>query len=287
MGLLLKINLILISVFLVTLGAVGYLSRQMVEANARQQVLANARILAQTAAAVRTYTSKQIQPILHSRPSPTFQPQTVPAYSAQQIFKTLKVSYPNYDYKEAALDPTSLRAELLERREAYRVPTEWRVVDELPRLPNGKLDRRALLDDDAPEPSSSPASATTGQAAREVAADAQLVRTLRALWERLLPWAFQTIARQPGDHQIGEHMIADQDYFQYWANRLHPGTCAELPWYWNHCEYWDESFPRLGVLFAHFSNFCNGPADDTPARIRALRKPWPRLLNRCIPPSSL
>lgn len=107
MGLLLKINLILISVFLVTLGAVGYLSRQMVEANARQQVLANARILAQTAAAVRTYTSKQIQPILHSRPSPTFQPQTVPAYSAQQIFKTLKVSYPNYDYKEAALDPTN------------------------------------------------------------------------------------------------------------------------------------------------------------------------------------
>ena len=107
MGLLLKINLILTSVFVVTLGVVGFLSQRMVEENAREQVLANARILAQTAAAVRTYTSKQIQPILHSRPSPKFQPQTVPAYSAQEIFKTLKASYPNYDYKEAALNPTN------------------------------------------------------------------------------------------------------------------------------------------------------------------------------------
>ncbi len=77
------------------------------QAQARQQVLDNARILAQTAAAVRAYTSKQIQPILHSRPSPTFQPQTVPSYSAQEVFKTLKEHYPNYDYKEVALNPTN------------------------------------------------------------------------------------------------------------------------------------------------------------------------------------
>lgn len=107
MGLLPKINLILITVFVITVAAVGYLSQSLMERNAREQVLANARILAQTAAAVRSYTSKQIQPILHSRPSAVFQPQTVPAYSAQEIFKTLKQRYPDYDYKEAALNPTN------------------------------------------------------------------------------------------------------------------------------------------------------------------------------------
>lgn len=108
----------------------------------------------------------------------------------------------------------------------------------------------------------------------------------RRTWERLIPWAMETIARQPGQHQVGEHMIADQDYFQYWANTLHPGTCAELPWFWNHCEYWDEPFPRRGVLFAHFSNFCNGPAADTASRMQDLRHPWTRFRNRCTPRSS-
>lgn len=108
----------------------------------------------------------------------------------------------------------------------------------------------------------------------------------REAWERLVTWALATLPRG-GDHEVAEHMVADQDYFQYWTNTRHPGCCADLPWYWNHCEHWDEGFPRRGVLFAHFSNFCHGPAPETPARMRALRRPWTRLLNRCTPPSSL
>lgn len=107
MKLLVKVNLVLVSVFVVTVGAMGYVSQNIMERNAREQVLANARLLAQTAAAVRNYTSTQIQPILHSRPSKTFQPQTVPAYSAQEIFRTLKKKYPDYAYKESALNPTN------------------------------------------------------------------------------------------------------------------------------------------------------------------------------------
>ncbi|MBS2036761.1 DUF3365 domain-containing protein [bacterium] len=114
LGLLLKINVILVSVFLVTVAVVGYLSQGLMEEQAREQVLANARILAQTAAAVRSYTSKQIQPILHSRPSPTFQPQTVPSYSAQEVFKTLRERYPSYDYKEVALNPTNQKDKAVE-----------------------------------------------------------------------------------------------------------------------------------------------------------------------------
>jgi hypothetical protein len=97
----------------------------------------------------------------------------------------------------------------------------------------------------------------------------------------LVAWALTHIAAVDRDHQVGEHMIADQDYFQVWANTLRPGSCVELPWNWNHCELWDEDFPRDEFRIAHFSNFCDGPSGDTAARMaqlrrRGLRWPWLR-----------
>jgi len=89
----------------------------------------------------------------------------------------------------------------------------------------------------------------------------------------LTRWALSEISRSGSDHNIGKHMIADQDYFQFWANNLYPGTCKELSWEWNHCEHWDTGFPKKEVLVAHFSNFCNGPANDTASRMRAM---WSR-----------
>ena len=84
-------------------------------------------------------------------------------------------------------------------------------------------------------------------------------------------WALLEISRSSSDHHMGQHMIADQDYFQVWTNSLYPGICQELPWEWNHCEYWDAGFPRRGARVAHFSNFCKGPAPDTATRLRSLR----------------
>jgi GT2 family glycosyltransferase len=48
-----------------------------------------------------------------------------------------------------------------------------------------------------------------------------------------------------------------------------------LPWQWNHCEHWDEGFPREAALIAHLSNFMNGPTPDTISRLRALRNAGP------------
>lgn len=81
----------------------------------------------------------------------------------------------------------------------------------------------------------------------------------RTEFTKLVPWALGKIRSAATNHEIGIHMIADQDYFQYWANTLHPGVCRSLPWHWNHCEYWDSGFPREGAIFYHFSNFCKGP----------------------------
>ena len=94
----------------------------------------------------------------------------------------------------------------------------------------------------------------------------------RSEFAKFASWALNIIENATGDHQVGEHMIADQDYFQFWANSLHPGCCTTLPWYWNHCEYWDSDFPRPEALVLHFSNFCLGPDSRQIKRVRSLRK---------------
>ncbi len=82
----------------------------------------------------------------------------------------------------------------------------------------------------------------------------------RSLWEDILDWVLNHPAMDNGNHQIGKHIIADQDYLQFWANNLHPERCIELPWIWNHCQHWNENFPNSKALILHFSNFCNGPS---------------------------
>ncbi len=91
-------------------------------------------------------------------------------------------------------------------------------------------------------------------------------------------WALQVVMRQRSDHQVGKHMIADQDYFQYWSNSLYPGSTRALPWYWNHCEHWDDGFPRPGALVLHFSNFCLGPFPRQVIRMLLIRRFGPGVL---------
>jgi len=77
--------------------------------------------------------------------------------------------------------------------------------------------------------------------------------------QEFLNWAGEWRLQKKGAHRVGCHMIADQDYYQYWVNTLEPGTCTTLTWHWNHCEHWDDPFPREGAMILHFSNFCLKP----------------------------
>mgnify|MGYP003975989025 CR=1 FL=1 len=94
----------------------------------------------------------------------------------------------------------------------------------------------------------------------------------RDAFEAVVDWVETSTLGLEREHQVGEHMITDQDYFQYWCNRLHPNNCTKLPWYWNHCEHWDASFPRPGALITHFSNFCVGPRRLLPLRMWLTRR---------------
>ena len=81
-----------------------YLQRQ-----ASEQVLAQAKLMIASATAMRTYTEQQIQPLVGVRREADFHPQWVPFYAATQVFKVLSTDYPDYTYKEAALNPMNLR----------------------------------------------------------------------------------------------------------------------------------------------------------------------------------
>ena len=109
MKLILKFNLVFIAIFLIGLGAAGYVSNQLLQGNAREEILQNARLVMETALATRAYTAGQVGPLLSTQMKYTFLPQSIPAYSAAEVLGGLRKKFPEYSYKEATLNPTNPR----------------------------------------------------------------------------------------------------------------------------------------------------------------------------------
>ena len=109
MKLLVKFNLIYVIVMALGVGVSGYLTRALLVQNAQEEVLNNARLLIAKANAVRGYTSGQITKLLETQMKYEFLPQSVPSYSAVEVLSSLQKSYPEYQYKEATLNPTNPR----------------------------------------------------------------------------------------------------------------------------------------------------------------------------------
>ena len=106
MGLRLKFNLVLSTVFILGLGASGFISYNLLHANAQDEVLRNAGVMMEAALSMRTYTVDKVRPALRVSES-EFLPQGVPAFGATQIMTLLRKKYPDYFYKEATLNPTN------------------------------------------------------------------------------------------------------------------------------------------------------------------------------------
>jgi HAMP domain-containing protein len=109
MKLLLKFNLVFVLVFAIGLAATGYVSWTLLARNAREEIAQSARLLMDTALAARAYTSSQVNPLLETQMKYTFLPQSVPAYSATEVFNDLRKKHTEYGYKEAVLNPTNPR----------------------------------------------------------------------------------------------------------------------------------------------------------------------------------
>jgi protein-histidine pros-kinase len=109
MKLLVKFNLMFLLVMALGLAVSGWISRSLLQANAQEEVLNQARLLMEKAIAVRGYTSGQITKLLETQMKYEFLPQSVPSYSAVEVLSTLQKKYPDFAYKEAALNPTNPR----------------------------------------------------------------------------------------------------------------------------------------------------------------------------------
>jgi HAMP domain-containing protein len=107
--LLLKINIVLVVVFLIGLGASYGVAKRLLLQNARLEIQDNARIMMESAKAVRQYTASQVAPLLSTQLRYQFLPQSVPSYSATEYFNNLRKAFPEYAYKEATINPTNPR----------------------------------------------------------------------------------------------------------------------------------------------------------------------------------
>jgi HAMP domain-containing protein len=113
MGLRTKFNLVLLCVFALGLGVSGYISFDLLHKTAREEVLRNAGVMMEAALSMRQYTVSQVRDKLVQKED-EFLPQSVPAFAATEIMNQLRKKYPDYAYKEAALNPTNPRDRAVE-----------------------------------------------------------------------------------------------------------------------------------------------------------------------------
>ncbi|HXZ81186.1 MAG TPA: DUF3365 domain-containing protein [Terriglobales bacterium] len=116
MKLVAKFNLILVILFGVGLAVIAYMSYSFLMSNARDQVLQQAQLMVESASSTREYTAQELTPLLEENPRhlTTFLPQTIPFYAATVTFARLHGKYPDYTYKEAALNPSNPRDRAVE-----------------------------------------------------------------------------------------------------------------------------------------------------------------------------
>ncbi|HMH16482.1 MAG TPA: DUF3365 domain-containing protein [Edaphobacter sp.] len=111
MKLLLKFNLIVITLVAIGLAIVSWVAHSFLADNARAQIVQQAELMMQSASSTRDYTTQELKPLLITAPAMQhdFLPQIVPAYGATVTFARLRQKFPEYMYKEATLNPTNLQ----------------------------------------------------------------------------------------------------------------------------------------------------------------------------------
>lgn len=107
MGLKAKFNLVLVVAFTAGLLLASAAAYRIAQDNARREVLDQAKVMMQSATEIRHYTVATIAPLLAHQMRREFLRASVPSWAAQTTLKQLKKQFPDYTYKEAALNPTN------------------------------------------------------------------------------------------------------------------------------------------------------------------------------------
>jgi HAMP domain-containing protein len=142
-----KFNTFLLLIFILGSILTSSLLFQVLEQNAESEIANRAKLIVQTMNSVRDYTTNNIQPLLNDRleTDAAFIPETVPAFSATEVFQKLRKNeaYRSFFYKEATLNPTNLRdkvdsfeANLVEK---FRNEAAVKELSGFRDLPSGKV----------------------------------------------------------------------------------------------------------------------------------------------------
>ncbi|WP_373529700.1 DUF3365 domain-containing protein [Nostoc sp.] len=140
-----KFTILLLVILTFGLSLSGLALSSLLRQNARQDISSTAFMLMQTMISVRKYTSTQINPKLADKLETEFLPQTVPGYSAREVFEILRktTDYGDFFYKEATLNPTNLRdkadgfeTEIVER---FRNKSDLKEVSGFRSIPSGDI----------------------------------------------------------------------------------------------------------------------------------------------------
>jgi HAMP domain-containing protein len=111
MRLLIRFSAIFTLIFGTGMLVAGLLTYRRLQDDARTEVRDQAQLMMEAMRGVRSYTNLQLKPILIplEERDKTFLPQTVPAFAATENFGYIRTHFPEYSYKEAALNPTNPR----------------------------------------------------------------------------------------------------------------------------------------------------------------------------------
>jgi HAMP domain-containing protein len=106
-----KLTILLLIVFIGGIVISGAGLATILNRNAQNEVTSKALVLMGVMNSVRDYTNTQVRPELVDKLETKFIPQTVPAYSAREVFEKFRTTkeYNDFFYKEATLNPTNLR----------------------------------------------------------------------------------------------------------------------------------------------------------------------------------
>jgi len=140
-----KFTILLLVILTFGLSLSGFALSSLLRENAKQDISSTGVMLMETMSSVRKYTSTQVNPELADKLATEFLPQTVPAYSAREVFEILRKTkdYREFFYKEATLNPTNLRdkadgfeAEIVER---FRNKSDLKEVSGFRSIPGGDI----------------------------------------------------------------------------------------------------------------------------------------------------
>jgi protein-histidine pros-kinase len=90
--------------------ASGYLSYRQLNENARDEVLSNAGVLMETILSARTWAVNEVGPNLReTEEDEEMLMMGIPAYAANKVMEAVSKRYPEYSYREVALNPTNVK----------------------------------------------------------------------------------------------------------------------------------------------------------------------------------